>query len=80
MVKTVKQMTIDKLSSGSGQERIEGEKLGLSLLKYSPIVGIGLGSYRTFSLGTNVLLNMGAIRTSIIIIHCICSIKGTYTI
>lgn len=61
MIKTVKQMTIDKLSSGSGQERMNGEKIGLSLLKYSPIVGIGLGSYRTFSLGTNIVLNMGIV-------------------
>ncbi len=61
MIKTVKQMTIDKLSSGSGQERMNGEKVGLSLLKYSPIVGIGLGSYRTFSLGTNILLNIGIV-------------------
>lgn len=61
MIKTVKQMTIDKLSSGSGQERMNGEKIGLSLLKYSPIIGIGLGSYRTFSLGTNIVLNMGTV-------------------
>lgn len=61
MIKTVKQMTIDKLGSGSGQERMKGEKIGFSLLKNSPIVGIGLGSYRTFSLFTNILLNIGVV-------------------
>lgn len=59
MMKTLHQMTIGKLMSGSGQARIEGERLGMDLLKHSPIFGIGLGSYRTFSLFTNTLLNMG---------------------
>ncbi len=61
MIATLKQMTVDKLSSGSGQERMEGEKVGLSLLKYSPIIGLGIGSYRTFNLFTNILLNTGII-------------------
>lgn len=61
MLKTLHQMTIGKLASGSGQERMRGEEIGLSLLKHSPIFGIGLGSYRTFSLFTNTLLNMGII-------------------
>ncbi len=61
MTKMLKQMTIDKLVSGSGQERLNGEKIGLSMLKYSPIFGIGFGSYRTFSLFTNILLNTGIV-------------------
>lgn len=59
MFKTLKQMTIDKLASQSGQERTNGEKISMSLFKYSPIVGIGLGSHRTFSLFTNILVNTG---------------------
>ena len=61
VLKTLKQMTVDKLISNSGQERMNGEKVGFSLYKYSPIVGIGLGSYRTFSLFTNILINTGII-------------------
>lgn len=61
MISTIKQMTIDKLGTGSGVERMKGESIGFDLLKHSPIVGIGLGSYRTFSLFTNILLNMGII-------------------
>lgn len=61
MMTTLKQMTIGKLLSGSGQLRMEGESIGISLLKYSPIIGLGLGSYRTFSLFTNILLNTGVI-------------------
>ncbi len=59
MIITLKQMTIDKLGSGSGQERINGESIGMQMFKYSPIFGLGFGSYRTFSLFTNVLLNAG---------------------
>lgn len=59
MLITLKQMTIDKLSTGSGQERMDGEKIGLSMFKYSPIFGLGFCSYRTFSLFTNILLNTG---------------------
>lgn len=59
MLKTLKQMTVDKLASGSGQERMEGERIGLSMFKYSPIFGLGFTSYRTFSLFTNILINAG---------------------
>lgn len=59
IIKTVKQMTIDKLASGSGQERLQGEGIGLAMLGHSPIFGLGFGSYRTFSLFTNILLNAG---------------------
>ena len=58
---TLKQMTVDKLLSQSGRERLGAERAGLELLKYSPIFGIGFGSYRTLSLFSNVLLSTGAI-------------------
>ncbi|MCI8620636.1 MAG: hypothetical protein HFJ50_02150 [Clostridia bacterium] len=76
MVKMVKQMTIDKLGSGSGQERMKGEEVGMKLFKHSPIVGIGIGSYRTFSMFTNVLLNMGIVRNSFTFIYLICNFKS----
>jgi len=59
MARTIKQMTIDKLASGSGQERMSMESKGFSLFKYSPIFGLGFGSFRTFSLFTNILINTG---------------------
>lgn len=59
MLKTFKQMTIQKLGSGSGQERMEGERIGLSMFKYSPVLGLGFTSYRTFSMFTNILINAG---------------------
>ena len=61
MIDTLKQMTINKLLSSSGKERMAREMAGFSLIKYSPIVGIGLGSFRTFSLFTNILINTGII-------------------
>ena len=59
LVKTFKQMTVEKLGTGSAQERMIGEKIGLSMFKYSPIFGFGCISYRTFSLFTNILVNTG---------------------
>ena len=61
ILSTLKQMTIGKLKSQSGNERIQGETTGMSMLRYSPIFGIGYCSYRTFNLLTNILLNMGII-------------------
>ena len=61
MIKTLKKMTIEKLGSGSGQERMLGERIGFSMLKYSPIFGLGFTSYRTFSLLTNILVNAGIV-------------------
>lgn len=55
----LKQMTIYKFVSNSGQERTGREIEGFKLFKYSPIVGVGLGSFRTFSLFTNILVNTG---------------------
>lgn len=61
MINTLKQMTINKLLSHSGQERLTVEGTGLDLFKNSPIFGIGFGTYRTLSLFTNVLLSTGLI-------------------
>ncbi|MCI9275044.1 MAG: hypothetical protein HFJ24_03295 [Clostridia bacterium] len=65
IAKTVKQMTIDKLASGSGKDRLNGEGIGLSMIKHSPVFGLGFGSYRTFSMFTNIFVNTGVIGTLI---------------
>jgi len=52
------------------------EEVGMKLFKHSPIVGIGIGSYRTFSMFTNVLLNMGIVRNSFTFIYLICNFKS----
>lgn len=59
IINNLKQMTIYKFVSNSGQERTIREIEGFKLFKYSPIVGIGIGSFRTFSLFTNILVNTG---------------------
>lgn len=61
LIKTFKKMTIEKLGTGSGQERMKGEEIGLSMYKYSPVFGLGFTSYRTFSLFTNILVNTGVL-------------------
>ncbi len=58
-VDAIKEMTVNKLDSGSGQERLQREKDGIRFFRLSPIFGIGYFSYRTFSLFTNALVNMG---------------------
>ncbi len=58
---TIKQMTINKLTSASGTDRIERESEGFKMFQYSPIFGVGLGSFRTFTLFTNILLNTGVV-------------------
>ena len=68
IAKTVKQMTVDKLMSGSGKERLNGEGIGLSMFKHSPVFGLGFGSYRTFSMFTNILLNTGVVGMLIYLI------------
>ena len=60
-INALKQMTIEKLESGSGQERINREKLGFEIFLLSPILGVGWISFRTFTLFTNVLVNVGLI-------------------
>ena len=59
LVETIKEMTILKLSSDSGQERMSREILGMEIFIKSPVFGVGLGSFRTFTLFTNILINMG---------------------
>ena len=61
LIESVLDITINKLSSGSGKERIEREKYGLSIYKLSPVFGVGISSYRTFTLFTNILVNVGII-------------------
>ena len=55
------QMTVAKLSSGSGLERLAREAQGLELYKNSIVFGLGFGSFRTFSIITNMLVNTGII-------------------
>lgn len=59
IIKTLKKMTVEKLGTGSAEERMKGERIGLSMYKYSPVFGLGFISYRTFSLFTNILINAG---------------------
>ena len=59
LIKTFKKMTVEKLGTGSSQERMNGERIGLSMFNYSPIFGLGFTSCRTFSLFTNILVNAG---------------------
>ena len=54
-------MTVNKLTSASGTDRIERESEGFKMFQYSPIFGVGLGSFRTFTLFTNILLNIGIV-------------------
>ena len=57
----IKETTISKLASGSGKERMDREKLGIEIFKISPIFGVGFGSFRTFSILTNLLVNTGIV-------------------
>ena len=61
LIKTLRKMTVEKLGTGSAEERMNGERIGLSIFKYSPIFGLGFISYRTFSLFTNIMVNGGII-------------------
>lgn len=62
MFNTLKDMTINKIKTMSGQERMGAEKVGLGIYQESPIVGIGFGSYRTLSMFTSVLISTGIFR------------------
>ena len=73
--KTLKEMTIAKLSSGSGQERTRREVLGFEIYINSPIFGVGFGSFRTFTLFTNVMVNMGIIGLLSLIYILVITIK-----
>lgn len=78
MAKTIKQMTIDKLKSGSAQERTSMEAKGFSLFKYSPIFGLGFGSFRTFSLFTNILINTGILGAIIYLYMIFITVKELF--
>ncbi len=56
---TLKEMTVDKLSSDSGMERTNREIVGMKIYIQSPIFGVGFVSYRTYTLYTNILVNTG---------------------
>lgn len=55
----IKNMTVSKLSTGSAQERLKREQLSIEFFKKSPIFGVGFGSFRTFSMLTNITVNIG---------------------
>lgn len=59
MKDTLKEMTVSKISSGSGKQRLDREFMGLEIYTHSPIFGVGYVSFRTFTLFTNVLVNVG---------------------
>jgi len=59
LINTVENVTTKKLDSGSGHERLQRELDGLKIYQMSPIFGVGYFSFRTFTLFTNVLVNMG---------------------
>ena len=61
MFATLKEMTVDKLITGSAEERRTGEIVGLSMYKYSPVFGVGFGSYRTYNLFTTILVDAGIV-------------------
>lgn len=61
LAKTIKEMTINKLTSESGEDRMSREAEGFKMFQYSPVFGVGLGSFRTFTLFTNILLNIGIV-------------------
>lgn len=58
-IDAIKEMTISKLSSESGRQRLEREIKGFEIFMLSPIFGVSYGSFRTFTLFTNVLVNLG---------------------
>ena len=55
----LKEITIEKSNTQSGLERKERERQGIEIFAISPIFGIGFGTYRTFTLLTNILVNLG---------------------
>lgn len=71
---TIKEMTISKLSSDSGKERMSREILGFEIYKISPIFGVGFGSFRTYTIFTNILVNVGilGILSYIYILFIVC--------
>ena len=61
VVKTFIDVTLNKLSSGSAEERLDRERKSVEIFKQSPVFGVGITSFRTFTLFTNVLVNNGVI-------------------
>ena len=52
-------LVLNKLQTGSGQERLGAAARALELLRQHPIFGVGWGSNRTFDLVTNVFTTTG---------------------
>lgn len=78
VIKTLCELTINKLKSGSGQIRLNQEKVGIQHFMKSPILGLGYGTIATYTLFVNVLVNfgiLGAINFIAILFLCIISIK-----
>ena len=76
-VNTLMELTIHKLKSGSGIERIGQEKEAIKYFKLSPIIGIGYGTISTYIVFTNILINMGILGFIIfifIIVYCVLGI------
>ncbi|MGH7541718.1 MAG: O-antigen ligase family protein, partial [Gemmatimonadota bacterium] len=52
---------LEKLGTTSGQVRLDTAIEGLELFLRFPLLGVGWGSYRTFDLGTNLLVSVGVL-------------------
>ena len=59
MFSIIQNITTQKASSYSGEERLETFKLGIKTLCDSYFIGTGWGSNRTFELGSTLLANVG---------------------
>ena len=75
---TIKELTIDKLSSGSGEIRTSQEKVALSIWKDYPVLGLGFGSIATYILFTNVLVNFGILGELVFIAAIISAVVVIY--
>lgn len=70
-------MTIGKLSSGSGMERMGGFRLGIDVFLMSPILGVGWGSNRTFDFLSTLLSTTGMVGMGTYIYITYQGIKAT---
>ena len=61
VIDSILEITVNKLNTGSAEERWGREKEALGIYKLSPIFGVGITSVRTFTLFTNILVNVGII-------------------
>ena len=61
VINSILEITINKINTGSAEERWAREEEGINIYKLSPIFGVGITSVRTFTLFTNILVNVGII-------------------